>query len=730
MSIRRFYERLGIFVEGHGRLIIVCAILLFIFSLLMAQQIEFATGTDTFVDKDSRIYQDYQHLYLENFRTDSLVVMVSSDDVTSPEVLEAMDSLENYIREVEHVISVSSITDYAKQMNVQRSGISEIGNRQTYKRVLSQFYGTPLLPNKNNAFIFIEIESDLTTDQQEEILNQIQQRIDFMDLPPSTTMVLTGETAFNLELQGEMSKTLGTTMAIAALLMVVILTLVFRYVRWYFLPFIIIIIALIYTFGLMGFLDIKMTMVSMAIFPILLGLGLDYAIQFHNRIEEELKRREDRKEAVYYTVGRTGPAVAIALTITAFGFSALLTSPVPMIRGFAMMGIVGIVVCYLTALFVGVFIIYELDRRWIKKHGINRENKRNKKVSRVDNKVSKVKISDITMWTAKRPFAILSIALLLGGIGFYYDEKVDVQTDVREYVPPDLDCLLEFKKMESLMGGRTDYMVVLVRGDIDSETQRWMEDFGKHEVELNPHIHSYHTASAEGNTLAAIYLDIGDAYAELGLSGTKELSQQIYDDLQWLPPPPGITATLTGDMYLFTIVLDALTSGRVEMTVFGLFLIFLALLVIYRNLKKALVPVIPMIIVTGWSGGLMYFAGVPYTPLTATLGALILGIGGEYTVLMMERYYEERENGLDPYEAMKEATTKIGRAILASGLTVLFGFSALITSSFPMQSNFGLVTVMDMTFVILATFLIFPPLIVTLDRLGEFRGRHILKSKF
>ncbi|RLG20864.1 RND family transporter, partial [Methanosarcinales archaeon] len=108
MSIRRFYERLGIFVETHGRLIIVGATLLFILSLFMAQQIEFATGTDTFVDEDSRLYQDYEHLYLENFRTDTLVVMVSSDDITSPEVLEAMDSLESYIREVEHVVSVSS----------------------------------------------------------------------------------------------------------------------------------------------------------------------------------------------------------------------------------------------------------------------------------------------------------------------------------------------------------------------------------------------------------------------------------------------------------------------------------------------------------------------------------------------------------------------------------------------------------------------------------------------
>ena len=85
----------------------------------------------------------------------------------------------------------------------------------------------------------------------------------------------------------------------------------------------------------------------------------------------------------------------------------------------------------------------------------------------------------------------------------------------------------------------------------------------------------------------------------------------------------------------------ALTTGRTEMTLLGLGLIFVLLLIIYRDLIKALLPVLPMLVVIGWMGGVMYIADMKYTPLTATLGALILGVGSEYAILMMERFYEK-----------------------------------------------------------------------------------------
>jgi len=72
----------------------------------------------------------------------------------------------------------------------------------------------------------------------------------------------------------------------ALVLMVIIVCIVFK-VRWRLLPLAVNFFAVVATMGLMGHASIPMTMVSMAAFPILIGLGIDYAIQFHNRYEEE-----------------------------------------------------------------------------------------------------------------------------------------------------------------------------------------------------------------------------------------------------------------------------------------------------------------------------------------------------------------------------------------------------------------------------------------------------------
>jgi len=73
----------------------------------------------------------------------------------------------------------------------------------------------------------------------------------------------------------------------------------------------------------------------------------------------------------------------------------------------------------------------------------------------------------------------------------------------------------------------------------------------------------------------------------------------------------------------------------------------------------------------------MYVSGMKYNPMTATLGALILGVGSEYAILTMERFYEEKAKTENVMEALFTATGSIGAAIVASGLTTVFGFAAL-----------------------------------------------------
>jgi predicted RND superfamily exporter protein len=122
-----------------------------------------------------------------------------------------------------------------------------------------------------------------------------------------------------------------------------------------------------------------------------------------------------------------------------------------------------------------------------------------------------------------------------------------------------------------------------------------------------------------------------------------------------------------------------------------------------------------MMVVIGWMGGVMYLFEMKYSPLTATLGALILGVGSEYAILMMERFYEELEKADEPMDALKVAVSKIGSALIASGLTTVGGFAALIASPFLITNNFGIVTVMAIVFALLTTFTVFVVLMILFE---------------
>jgi predicted RND superfamily exporter protein len=173
--------------------------------------------------------------------------------------------------------------------------------------------------------------------------------------------------------------------------------------------------------------------------------------------------------------------------------------------------------------------------------------------------------------------------------------------------------------------------------------------------------------------------------------------------------------SLTGKSMLDVEMVDGLTSGRITMTLIGLGLVFVALLLLYRNLIKAILPIIPVALIIGISSAVMYILNIEWTPITATLGALVLGMGTEMTVMMMERYLEDRHNGNSKIDAIRQSAAKIGKAILASGLTTIGGFSVMLFSSFVILQDFGIMTMINISLALASTFVVFPPLLYIFD---------------
>jgi predicted RND superfamily exporter protein len=176
------------------------------------------------------------------------------------------------------------------------------------------------MPETTHTLIMVQMPGSINEDNKKRVLAQVERTIEIVDFPAGTTAVATGEPAYIIAMSEEMTSSLGTMLVLAFVLMIIGLKIVFRHVRWSLLPIPVILVGLIYTFGAMGLLSIPMTMASMAVFPILIGLGADYAIQFQNRIEEELAKGESAEEAVIDTIKHTGPAVATAVVATSLGF--------------------------------------------------------------------------------------------------------------------------------------------------------------------------------------------------------------------------------------------------------------------------------------------------------------------------------------------------------------------------------------------------------------------------
>ena len=346
---------------------------------------------------------------------------------------------------------------------------------------------------------------------------------------------------------------------------------------------------------------------------------------------------------------------------------------------------------------------------------------------------------------ARHPGPILIIFLMVAIVGFQLDSKVIIDTDEDSMVDQNMPALITMNKVTSVMGS-TSTITAYVKADsiLDYNTLKWMDDFGEYAVSkhddltgatsIATYIKSYNNGviPSDKKTLEDVWESIPESTKESYVSGkteaviefsmedisipaTQELIADMEADLNWYTMHPGMDVTFTGQMYMFSDLINGIKDTKNPMTYLGFVLIFIFLLLVYRK-YTAISPLVPIVMIVGWNGLIMYSLGLTYSLLTATLGAMTIGVASEYTILIMERFEEEREKGVGTYVAIQTAIQKIGTAISVSGLTTVFGFSALLLATSPIIQNFGTVTVITVGFSLVGAIVVMPAVISILER--------------
>src|SRR4051794_12719707 len=156
----------------------------------------------------------------------------------------------------------------------------------------------------------------------------------------NATTVTTGAAVLLKDINDYLRGGMLTLGGIAVLIMVLILLVLFQ-VRWRLLPLLVVLVGVIWAFGLAGYLGIPLTIVTIAGLPVMLGVGIDYAIQMHARVEEEVII--DRSaHPIQETARNLGPALLVVTFDAVFAFAALHFAKTPMIRDFGLLLAVGI----------------------------------------------------------------------------------------------------------------------------------------------------------------------------------------------------------------------------------------------------------------------------------------------------------------------------------------------------------------------------------------------------
>jgi hydrophobe/amphiphile efflux-3 (HAE3) family protein len=664
--------------------------------------------------------------------------------------------------------------------------------------------GTPkqrfayLFPSREAALVSVRMRAGRSEAARTRTIGLIRRAVAMPQwrLQHGESYLVTGEPAIVSDLTHSIARSLELLLVAVALVMAAALALVFSG-RPRLLPLGVALLAVALTFGGLSLAGASLTVASIAVLPVLVGLAVDYAIQFQARVEELDEGASDpanHDTAVRRAAAIGAPTIATAGAASAGAMLVLVLSPVPMVRGFGALLVVGLIVAFLCALTAGAAALGLAGRRpapgslrtptgtssrrlarglpasladnaracglalgaaWRGARELLRDNPPGRFVTRL-----------ALVHVARRPGRTLGVGLALAALGWGLDTQTHVQTDIAKLVPQNLASLQNLNELERLsgVGGEIDLMVS--GNDVTkAATIEWMSAYerrvlarfgysqtrGCGQARLCPAFSLPDLFQREGArsklTQAQVngLLDAIPPYFSqdviapgrhtatlafgIRLMGLDQQQRVIEGMRSSLRPPPGVSAELVGLPVLAAQSGAQVASpGRRLFTLLaGLAAVALVLLAAFRgDVRRTLAPLTPVALASGWSALILFAVRVPLNPMSVTLGALVVAVATEFSVLLSERYRQERRTGHDPAAALDRCYRHTGAAVAASGATAIAGFGVLALSDIAMLRDFGLVTLIDLSVSLVGVLIALPAALRLAEREHAPRWRPIV----
>ncbi|MDC0932933.1 MMPL family transporter [Arcobacteraceae bacterium] len=651
------------------------------------------------------------------------------------------------------------------------------------------------LINKRDSFLIFEQNKSLTDDQLlelEKAKKELKQYRDILRIQnhqlildirkvknefeksTNATIHLGGASMIADDMVEFVKTDLSTFGYVIVSLLVFILYILFREIRWVLIPLFICSVSIIITSGFLGLFAWEITVISSNFISLQLIMNMSLVVHLIIKYKEllSLHPNKTQKELVIETCNSMWkPSFFVVLTTIA-GFSSLVFSGILPIITFGWMMSVGIVVSLIIT-----FLLFPTVLVFFQKSNIKHADKNNTSFTS--------SIASI-VFCYKKVILFFSVMIIIFSITGAM--KLRVENSFIDYFKKDTQIYQGMKLIDQKLGGTTPLDVIItfkensdevtdfsINNSLDIEEDSELDSF-EDEFEISDEdkqqywftsskmdkitlVHNYleslepigkvlslttlleigkslnDNKELDSLTLSLINKELPLKYKEMiftpyiniennmaristrvvdSLPELKrdELLKKIDKELGELLNPKYEEYKVSNLLVIYNNMLQSLFDSQIKTIGLVVLILFIMFLILFKSLKIAVIAIIVNTVPVAVIFGFMGWMNIPLDMMTITIAAISIGIAVDDTIHYIHRFRLEYKKSDDLVLSIQNAHKSIGKAMFYTSTIIMIGFSILVLSSFIPTIYFGILTVIAMFMAIVSDLLLLPVLLI------------------
>ncbi len=696
----------------------------------------------------------------------NLLLLISSEYFFTPVFLNTLDICLENLENTKEVHKISSVFDYVTiekkgtrlaLVPISKKNDNEKWNNESTTLLKQRIAKDPTITGylvgvDLNSAIFNINTANLN---EEEIYNLLENLKPLQQF--GATFAITGQLPINYRIMYYLEHDLSLLLSLCFLVILIIFYMSFRSKRSMILPFLLSVVAIIWTLGTMSFLEYELSLINIVTPCMVLILGSSYVVHILSEYFDQYNKEDDTNITLNVTK-KIHKTILLAALTTIAGFLSLLISKVDGLKEFGISVSIGIIYCSILSLTMLPIVLSYLKSP--KSKNIN--TYKNGLLTKTINKIS---ILITSKWYL---FIIAFLIIILGFI--YTKDKVAVDTNYMSYFPSSDRIVNDTKEISKALGGDIPYEIIIEAPDnsdkffLDPINLEKVYAFEKivmqnPDVMQNISFSSYvaflnktysnneeiptnkallnlfdrliitlknnnestllsKVISSDGNKLRIFFQTFDSKNGDIAtISSSKELEKLMIEALELLPKNTKVTFSGTNAKALkFS---NQLLLDQNNSQLLAYLLVFIIASSAFLSIYKGLLTLIPVIVAIMMNYVFMYILNIPFDMVTVSFASVAIGAGVDDAIHFLLKFtnLQKENDSISTKEAISLTINSTGRPIVLTTLSIVLGMIMLTFASYLPIKYFGLLMSIALMDSMLATILILPSTILFIDEI-------------